>query len=110
MSKNLPNYDLFESRAARDAAITLGAGHNLRWIDHALVAGNALPVGWIGTGEDIRRVVDAVVQPGPKHHNAWGALISTLIKRRVLIKTGVYVNMKQKSSHARSTPQYVRNG
>lgn len=100
-------FNLDVARMERDMAIAAVSGSNARWIDDAFLVAAALPSGWVGTGEDIRREVELVAS-GPGHHNAWGALIALLAKRRVLIKTGRYMNMKLKRSHARMTPEYVR--
>jgi len=57
------------------------------------------------TGEDIRNGCEYYVGQ-PKHPNAWGALINTLIKRKIIVPTGEHRQMKDRSSHARSTPVY----
>lgn len=58
------------------------------------------------TGEQIRLLCERH-SVTPHHHNAWGAAISTLVKRRVLDFTGRFEPMQTKKSHARRTPVYV---
>lgn len=57
------------------------------------------------TGEEIRHFIEEEVGR-PHHHNAWGALISALIKDGVIRPTGLYAAMEDKKSHARRTPEY----
>lgn len=59
------------------------------------------------TGEDIRFECSAWVGE-PKHPNAWGALINSLVKRKVIEATGEYRSPKDKSSHARKIQVYRR--
>jgi hypothetical protein len=58
------------------------------------------------TGEDIRLTVERIIGQ-PHHHNSWGAIIATAVRRGLLIKTGHYTQMKTKKSHARVTPTYI---
>lgn len=57
------------------------------------------------TGEDLRHMIRSVGKPDSP--NAYGALVMTLVKRKVLIATGEYRAMKDKKSHARKTPIYT---
>ena len=59
------------------------------------------------TGEDIRFDCENFIG-FPRHHNAWGALINTLLKRKIIVPTGEYRPMKDRASHARRTPVYRR--
>ena len=70
-----------------------------RYVNHAGHGGNDF------TGEDIRFHCERIIGP-PKHPNAYGALINTLIKRKIIVPTGEHRQMKDRSSHARSTPVY----
>lgn len=102
-------FDLFSSRAARDAAftkVTKKAGS--AWVEKATTAIRRLPPGWSGTGEDVRIcIARAGVEP-PHHPNAWGALINSARRRGFLKATGRYTQMKAVRSHARKTEIYER--
>jgi hypothetical protein len=63
-----------------------------------------LPYGWKGIGEDIRL---ACPEP-PHHHNAWGAVISTAVRKGWLQPTGRYLKMRSTTSHARESKEYIR--
>lgn len=57
------------------------------------------------TGEDIRKWLgDAGL--APEHANAWGALILTAVRRKIIVGTGTYISMKLKTSRARKNPVY----
>jgi hypothetical protein len=58
------------------------------------------------TGEDIRFHCGSAVGL-PRHPNAWGALINTLIRRKIIVATGEYRPMRDEVSHARQTPVYT---
>lgn len=58
------------------------------------------------TGEDIR-LRCAELEILPHHHNAWGALVSKLVKNGWLIPTGRWVPMRGEKSHARQTQVYL---
>ena len=103
MNKTL---DLFAAIAARDAALKLVSDNSGDFMGDALKAVQRLPRGRY-TGEDIR--LDLVRQGiEPHHHNAWGALISSCVKRGLLRFSGDYEPMKVRQSHARKTPVYWR--
>jgi len=57
------------------------------------------------TGEDVR-VLCAEVEIAPHHHNAWGAAINTMVRRGLLVPTGMFTQMKDVRSHARLTRVY----
>jgi hypothetical protein len=61
-----------------------------------------LPIGWEGSGEDIRRLCESE-DIHPHHSNAWGGVINGLIRRGILHKTGRWTQMQDKRSHARMT-------
>jgi hypothetical protein len=96
--------DLFVAKEARDKALGSVSENAGDWMDKAISAFGQLPVGEY-TGEDIRLSVERLVGP-PHHHNAWGAVIRTLLKKRYLKPTGRYTSMRTKKSHARRTPVY----
>jgi hypothetical protein len=95
---------------ARDAGLDRVSGNNLRWSEELLFfIEECLPVGWVGTGEDIRMLALDVGLYHPNHSNAWGAAIMTAVRHRKLLeKTGRLIPMRVRSSHARQTPEYKR--
>ena len=100
--------DLFEGRAARDEALERVAMNSGAWMDSALAMIAYLPAGIEMTGEAIRVYLRERGLPPPHHHNVWGALIASAIKRQLLAETGRYGQMRMKRSHARKTPLYRR--
>jgi hypothetical protein len=98
-----------ESAAARDTALARVAGNSKAWMtsmQHFIVH---LPIGWIGTAEDLRHMALEDGLGYPHHHNAWGSAAMIAIKhRKVLVKTGEFRAMRDRSSHARMTPVYRR--
>jgi hypothetical protein len=80
------------------------SGGNKAWKDEGLNVIKSLTVGWTGTGEDIRTIVEEL----PSHPNAWGALIAAALKAELIYPTGEYRAMTAKASHARKTPVYER--
>jgi len=61
------------------------------------------------TGEDIRiHCVKKGIEP--HHHNAWGGIISSLVKIGMLEPTGKYTQMRTLKSHARETRIYLVKG
>ncbi|HLL28528.1 MAG TPA: hypothetical protein VKT73_12870 [Xanthobacteraceae bacterium] len=97
---------LTAAREARNQATSAIAAVNSNFIKLALPLIEGLSASWSGTAEDIR-VMLTDVGVKPNHHNAWGSLILTAVKRGLLHKVG-YGQMKIKSSHARTTPLYSR--
>lgn len=100
-------YDLLKSAQARDAALDQVA-ENVG--DFSTLAYNVvmkIPRGWVGTGEDIREIVEKEGHT-PHHHNAWGAFISLLCRYEIIEKTGLYTQMKRIGSHARVNAVYKK--
>ncbi len=105
-------YDLplFNGEVLRDEGIAKVSEHNESWMD--LCIREVTSPGWIDdrinfTGEDIRfRLIGSIGYPD--HSNAWGALINTLVKRKIIKPTGEYRAMRDDSSHARRTPVYTK--
>lgn len=97
--------NLFEGRAARDAALTKVAANSGTFIEEALAIIQKLPDSFAGTGEDIRHICFER-HVFPHHNNSFGALINTAIKRGLLIPTDRFVQMRDKASHARMTRLY----
>lgn len=91
------------------AGIELVTSHNLSWMDQALQVIAGLRAGALMTGEDIRHAVEETVGP-PGHHNAYGALVSHAVRRKLLYKTPIYRKMRDPKSHARQTPVYTIPG
>lgn len=62
------------------------------------------------TGEEIRQRISNLGL-SPHHPNAWGALIRSAVKEKLITPTGVWSPMRQPKSHARRTPvYYIRGG
>ncbi len=102
---------LFTGEVLRDEGITKVAEHNGKWMELALREAQAF-VSYSSyldtfTGEDIRHRVSYVVGC-PHHPNAYGALINTLLKRKIIKPTGEYRAMRDSTSHARRTPVYTK--
>ncbi len=104
-----PLFDLEEGRRRRDEGIAQVSDHNEPWIVLCQREAERYVAGTEGTftGEDIRFHCSATVGC-PRHVNAWGALINTLLKRNIISATGEHRPMKDENSHARSTPVYER--
>lgn len=102
-------FDAEKSKRERDKGMARALRASSTFAD---VAGafiiSKLPIGWEGTGEDIRRVYYRHHTLKPHHNNAWGGVINGAIRNGYLVKTGKRPHMKQTSSHARSTDRYVR--
>lgn len=95
---------------ARDEALEKVTQNNSDFVTEALdFIEMKVPYGWIGTGEDIRFLLDKAGFKRPKHHNSYGALVMIAVRyRKMLKKTGKYRPMKSASSHARSTAEYKK--
>lgn len=102
------HFDLVASKAARDDALAKVSDHAGEWMDTAYAALLTIRIGTELTGEDVRRRLSEMGCPLPHHHNAWGALIRSAIRRRVLRDTGRLVHMRSVRSHGRRTALYVR--
>jgi len=96
--------DLLEGKARRDESMEQVSDNSGDFIDLGLSAIKGM-LRQYATGEDIRISLQAsgIV---PHHHNAWGALIRTAIKRGLLFPTERFVNMRDAKSHARMTRVY----
>ena len=102
--------DLMTSRSERNKGIQKVSLNNDDFMTRALAY-----IRWRGlvplhskeefTGEQIRQWMqfEYIV---PAHPNAWGALISTAVKRKLIVPTGSYTQMRSKTSHARKTAVY----
>jgi hypothetical protein len=101
-------FDGDQSRSERDIGIARVLSANSTWADDIGAWISNLPHGWKGTGEDIRRIWLRNGGLKPKHHNAWGGVISSAVRRGVLQKTGKRQNMKWTPSHSRTTDEYLR--
>lgn len=104
IDREAPLFDYAASTQARDVVLKTVAENSGTFIQRALsaLAHMSGPL----TGEDIRRrLSERGIEP--HHHNAWGALISTAVKRGILIDSGMTVRMKDERSHARKTTLYT---
>ncbi len=93
----------------RDEAIAKVSDNNEKWMELCVKSiedsYNDHP-GWTFTGEDLRHQCEMLVGC-PAHSNAWGALVNTLVRRKIIKPTGEYRAMRDDSSHAR-TPVYTK--
>ncbi len=101
---------LFTGEVLRDEGIKKVADNNEKWMELCIETANHYA--FYGdkdnfTGEDLRFYLSREVGC-PTHSNAWGALVSTLIKRRIIKPTGEYRAMRDENSHARKTPVYTK--
>jgi hypothetical protein len=106
-------YDLLESLKRRDegeALVTENQSEHWRegYKEHAEAFLASMPPGCDFIGEDMRRHIFEEIG-APTHHNAWGALAGTMIRRwtkegRIeLVGLG---KMTDRTSHARLSPRY----
>ncbi len=99
---------LFSGELLRDEGIAKVSEHNESWMELCLREfWRFLALHDTFTGEDIRFWCSRQVAL-PNHSNAWGALISTLVRRKIIKPTGEYRAMRDDSSHARKTPVYTK--
>ena len=99
-------HSLFEALSERDKAIQKVSINSGNWIQRArAMLRSVIKPGWEGTGEDIRLELLKAGLPAPHHHNAWGALIKSVVPKH-FIPTGKFRHMRTKKSHARQTIVY----
>ncbi len=103
---------LFSGELLRDEGIAKVSEHNGKWMERCIE--ESQHYAWYGdkndfTGEDLRFYLNREVGC-PAHSNAWGALINTLVRRKIIKPTGEYRAMRDDSSHARRTPVYQKYG
>jgi hypothetical protein len=89
---------------AREEALTKVAGNSPEWMQKAIGILREYP-NEQATGEDLREFVRSKIGD-PHHHNVYGAMIMSAVRKGMLVNTGVYQNMKLKQSHARRNPVY----
>lgn len=110
-NENFPLGELFtrdwqKGVTLRGEGIETVASHNQRWIDLCRAEAERYAMFRATfTGEDLRFHCSREVGL-PHHSNAWGALISYLVKRGVIEPTGEYRPMRDENSHARKTAVY----
>jgi hypothetical protein len=102
---NQGEFDLFQSRAARDEGIDLVLDHNPEFKDVFFHTILRLPRGWIGQCEDIRRDWTG---PWPGHPNAWGASWNAAKRLGLLVELPDQVSMTGVKSHGRKTHLHRR--
>jgi hypothetical protein len=100
--------DLFAALAARDEALERVLENSGPWRHEALAAVGALPPGWTGTGEDIRRATTGAGLPAPHHHNAWGGITNAAKRAGLIEPLHVWRPMTGERSHARQTQVWKR--
>lgn len=100
--------DLFSGgKAARDEGIARVSKNNREWIAAALTFISGVSLEWRGQMEDLRPIIEQNVG-APTKANAYGALTRMAIRKKLIRRTGVRVQMKRKDSHARMTDEYRR--
>jgi hypothetical protein len=101
-------FDLSASKAARDRGAGLAEDHagptwNQRAVEIALSFLKAAgPDG--AMFEDIRSYASLLGLPEPPHPNAWGAVALSMSRRKLIVKTGVWINSSSVAAHARAAP------
>ncbi len=104
---------LFSGELLRDEAIVKVSDNNEKWMELCLKEVERFTMqsdeGGEGnfTGEDIRFWCSRTVGC-PRHPNAYGALINTLVRRKIIKPTGEWRKMRDDRSHARKTPVYTK--
>ncbi len=111
-NKGFYDLPLFTGEVLRDEGISKVSDHNGKWMEVAIESAKYFvdeQHSWHKhfTGEDIRfHCLGAAGHPA--HSNAWGALVNTLVRRKIIKPTGEYRAMRDDSSHARKTPVYTK--
>ncbi len=109
-NKGYDDLPLFTGEVLRDEAIAKVSEHNETWMELAIRSAQQFMLEKDDfTGEDIRFYCSWNIGC-PKHPNAYGALINTLLKRKIIKPTGEYRAMRDSMSHARRTPVYQKYG
>jgi hypothetical protein len=104
-----PAFNGAAAKAARDAGTAQVRDHDLTWHEVALaLIEQRIPLGWKGTGEQLRIALLAMGLSAPHHPNAWGSLVLNAQRRRLINKTGDMAHMETVRSHARMTPIIAR--
>ncbi len=108
-NKGFDDLPLFTGEVLRDEGIAKVTEHNEKWMDLCVMKMEQSK--WLGdgtfTGEDVRHYCEYSVGCA-NHPNAYGTLINTLLKRKIIKPTGEYRAMRDDSSHARKTPVYTK--
>ena len=92
----------------RNAVLDDVADRNASWLRQAAAEMARIADGAEGTGEHFRKVLLDRGVPAPQRPHAWGALINTMTKRGVLVRTGDRRPMLDPKAHGRSTDVYVK--
>ncbi len=99
---------LFSGELLRDEGMSKVSEHNEGWMELCFKEVQYDPYfNFKFTGEEIRHWCERHVSC-PAHSNAWGALVNTLVRRKIIRPTGEYRAMRDDSSHARKTPVYTK--
>lgn len=54
--------------------------------------------------EDVRAYAELIGLPFPPSPNSWGAVALSMSKRKIIVKTGAWLNSRSVKSHARAQP------
>lgn len=102
------SFDLTQSRSRRDQGADAALGNaGESWHDRAreLALSFFREAGYAGgLFEDARNYASVRGLPPPPSPNAWGAVCLSMSRQNYIVKTGVYMNSKNVSSHARAQP------
>lgn len=91
--------------SARDAGIKRVLENSGDYKEKANRALSRLVPGRTYIGEEIRQVIEPVIGPAHTPH-FWGAWINGLVRKGLLVKTGLRRPMKTTKSHGRMTDVY----
>jgi hypothetical protein len=95
----------FSAIIARDEGLERVSTRSQQFMANGILAIAKLPPGEY-TGEQIRLLLFRQ-HISPHHHNAWGALIMSAVRKGLLFDTGKVANMQTRASHARKTTVYT---
>lgn len=111
MKRDKDTGDLFdggEGRKRRDRGVESVKRANMDLMVKGLEIIRALPPGWCGQIEDIRRMLEKLGKK-PTHPNFYGALgREAIVRFELLGRTGRRVAMRRAKSHARRTDELRR--
>lgn len=105
---NLEQLNFDDAIQQRNEVLDAVADNSSGWLKLALEAMKRIPDGTERTGEGFRVMLLEGGLPDAPHANSWGALTGTLSRRGILVATGDWQPMKQKSSHGRLTRVYTK--
>lgn len=99
-------------KSLRDEGVKKVLENNAKWatLAHNTLVRLKIPQGSLVTGEDLRQALSDAGVPEPRHPNAWGGFIASLVWAKAIEDSGRTVCMKRYRSHARRTPLWFWKG